>query len=351
METILVTGGTGYIGSHTCLKLLENNYKVIVFDSLINSSEIVINKLKDLLRHRINNIDERIIFFQGDIRNKESIEKIFEKYSIKKNFIKAVIHFAGLKSVSESIQNPILYWDVNIKGSINLLEVMQKYGCKNIIFSSSATIYSQKNKIPYNENGRLFPINPYGNTKLTIENLLKDIYNSQPKEWRICNLRYFNPLGAHPSGVIGENPKGIPNNIFPIILNVASNKLSKIQIFGNDWNTNDGTCIRDYIHVMDLAEGHIASLNYLLINNPQINNFNLGTGLGTSVLSLINTFEETNNIPIPYEFIRRREGDLPFVVADIKKSKEILNWVPKFNIKDMCKDGWKWKSLNPEGYQ
>ena len=351
MKTVLVTGGTGYIGSHTCITLLESGYKVIVFDSLINSHLEVIQKIKNLFDDKIPYIDKRIHFVQGDIRNKRNIDDLFRKFHNDNNNIDAVIHFAGLKSVRDSVKFPIKYWNVNMLGSLNLLEIMSKYSCRKIIFSSSATLYSQRNILPFKENGDLSPINPYGNTKLAVETLMGDLFNNGFSDWRICNLRYFNPIGAHPSGLIGENPIGRPNNIFPIILNVASKKLEGFQIYGKDWDTHDGTCIRDYIHVMDIAEGHVVSLNYLFNNDPQLISFNLGTGKGTSVLSLINTFEKVNNVRIPYEYVKKRQGDLPVIIADNLKAKKILNWEPKRNIEEMCKDGWKWKKQNINGYQ
>ncbi len=350
MKTILITGGAGYIGSHTCNILLENDFEIIVLDSLINSSISVIDNLKELLKKKISNIDEKLKFIKGDIRDKFFLEDIFKEFNSNDNKINAVIHFAGLKSVLNSINYPLDYWGVNIKGVINLLEIMDKYHCRNLIFSSSATIYSQENEMPLKENCSLSPINPYGKTKFTAESILEDLFKSNKDKWRICNLRYFNPIGAHPSGIIGENPVGIPNNIFPLILQTALKQKNKFQIFGGDWNTPDGTCIRDYIHIMDLAEGHMLALNYLLNNDPQLINFNLGTGKGTSVLSLINTFEEVNKINIPYEFAQRRRGDLPIVIADNKKAKDFLNWIPKKDIREMCKDGWKWSIQNPNGY-
>ena len=342
MKRILITGGAGYIGSHTCVELLENNFKIIVLDSLVNSSSTVIKKIKFLLKSKINNIEERMKFIKGDIRDQRLVKNIFKDAYIEGNSIEAVIHFAGLKSVEDSLNYPLKYWDTNLKGTINLLEIMQEYNCQNIIFSSSATIYSQQNDIPLKENSKLGPINPYGNTKLAIEIILEDLFNSMPNTWRICNLRYFNPIGAHPSGVIGEDPKGIPSNIFPVILNVASRKLKKLQIYGNDWNTSDGTCIRDFIHIVDLAQAHMFALNHLLDSKPKLINLNLGTGKGTTLLSLIKSFEEVNNLTVPYEFVNRRKGDLQTVIADNSKSKEILNWIPTRDIKEMCRDGWKW---------
>ena len=349
MKNILVTGGAGFIGSHTCLSLLENNNRIIVLDSFINSSFKSLEKVKFLLKKKSGNFEKNLDIFQGDIISHDFLYKLFEKI-YRENQIDAVIHFAGLKAVAESIRNPINYWETNVFGTINLLKIMDKFSCHNLIFSSSATVYSHNNKLPFDENSLLDPINPYGNTKLSVERLLKDTFNSSPNKWRICNLRYFNPIGAHPSGVIGENPNGEPNNIFPLILNAAFNDSNKFRVFGKDWDTKDGTCIRDYIHVMDLADGHMTSLNYLFKSPPQYININLGTGKGTSILELINAFESVNKVKIPYVFSERRSGDLPEIVADNKKAIELLNWIPKRNLYDMCKDGWNWKCNNPRGY-
>ena len=253
----------------------------------------------------------------------------------------AVLHFAGLKSVNESVSSPLEYWDSNLKGLITLLQSMNKYNCKTIIFSSSASIYDSKNEILLKETFPIKPINPYGRTKQTIEVILNDIFDSAPNEWRIANLRYFNPIGAHESGMIGESPLGIPNNIFPSINKVAEGKMDYISIYGNDWPTKDGTGVRDYIHVMDLAEGHLAALNFLKENETQIISINLGTGLGTSVLELINEFQDANNIKLPYKFIERRLGDVSSVIADNSLAIKLLNWVPKRSLKEMCIDGWK----------
>ena len=349
MDSVLVTGGCGYIGSHTVLSLLEKGLNVYVIDSFNNSSPFVITRLQNIFKNHKFKFSNNLYFIEGDIRNIADLEKVFLKTQENGQFITGVIHFAGLKAVEESLKNPLLYWDNNLVGTINLLKVMKKYDCKNLIFSSSATIYSNPSKKELKEDSLIQPINPYGRTKATVEVLLNDIFQSDNK-WKIINLRYFNPIGAHPSGEIGENPIGVPNNIFPLILKVASKKIAELKVYGNDWNTKDGTCIRDYIHVMDLADGHIAALNYLQNNKPQILNLNIGTGKGHSVLELINIFQEVNNIDVPYSFTKRREGDLEKIVADNSKILSTLNWFPKNSLEKMCIDGWNWHLMNPNGY-
>ena len=281
---ILVTGGAGFIGSHTCLSLLEKGYEVVVIDSFDNSQKKSLDRVIEILKLNtsIKKFDIKII--NADIRDEKALDKLFLDNQNLRKPIQAVLHFAGLKSVQESVFKPLHYWDVNVNGSINILRVMNRYKCRTIVFSSSATIYGFSKDKLITENTEIKPINPYGKNKLAIENLLNDIYNSQPGEWRIASLRYFNPIGAHPSGLIGESPIGVPSNIFPYITQVAAGKLEKLTIFGNDWPTLDGTAIRDYIHVMDLAEGHISALEYLNKNKNQIINLNLGTASGTSVL-------------------------------------------------------------------
>ena len=347
MNSILVTGGAGFIGSHTCILLLKKGYSVFILDSFINSSEKSIKKI--LLTLESENIDiyKKIYLIKGDIKIKDDIKKVFQlSLNIKKKII-AVIHFAGLKSVFDSILEPLNYWENNLYGTINLLAIMKKYKCKTIVFSSSAAIYKTQSKKLLNENDVCDPINPYGNSKLTIENVLKDVFKSEPLEWRVASLRYFNPIGAHEFGLLGEDPIGKPNNIFPQITKVAMGKLNNIQIFGSDWPTPDGTGVRDYIHVMDLAEGHLSALDYLINNKSQILSLNLGTGVGTSVLELINTFQEVNNIRVPYKFVGRRDGDNAIVVADNSLAKSVLHWAPKRNLEDMCRDGWNWQLKNP----
>ncbi len=350
MDKILVSGGAGFIGSHTCLALLEKGYEITVIDSYINSHKKSLQRVLDIVKknNRVENVSIDIEI--ADIRDKKSLEKLFIRYKDLGNPINAVIHFAGRKSVQESVLDPLLYWDVNVNGSINLLRVMDKYDCRTIVFSSSATIYGLSNSLPLKENSEIKPINPYGRTKVATEQILNDIYNNQTDKWKIANLRYFNPIGAHSTGMIGEAPIGIPNNIFPYITQVAAGILDELTIFGKDWPTLDGTCVRDYIHVMDLAEAHIKVLEFLLKAEPTYFNLNLGTGFGTSVLQLIKTFEKVNNVKIPYVFEERRIGDAPYVVADNSLSNSKINIIAKRNIEDMCRDGWKWKTLNPYGY-
>ena len=348
MNSILVTGGAGFIGSHTSLLLLEKGFVIFILDSFVNSSEKQIHKLLSILNNKGIDTNEKIYVIKGDIRNSADIEKVFlMSKKVNKN-IEAVIHFAGLKSVFDSMLQPIKYWENNLLGTINLLRIMKKYNCTNIVFSSSATVYKNKSNKLLNENDYCEPINTYGQTKLSIEKFLNDIYQSEPLKWRIACLRYFNPAGCHESGQLGEEPIGKPNNLYPLITRVANGILDKIKIFGSDWPTNDGTAIRDYIHVMDLAEGHCLVLEHLLDNKPQIITLNLGTGKGTSVLDLIRIFEKVNNVDIPFVFEDRRIGDNAFVVADNSLAKSILNWIPKKTIKDICRDGWNWQLKNPK---
>tara|TARA_B100000965_G_C19592608_1_gene758617 strand:+ start:1901 stop:2947 length:1047 start_codon:yes stop_codon:yes gene_type:complete len=345
---ILVTGGAGFIGSHTCLALIKKGYEVLVIDSYANSNEESIRRVIEIARSNDENV--RIDITKTDIRDELILDKLFSNSMLAGNPIDAVIHFAGLKSVKESVINPLLYWDVNVNGSINLFKVMNRYQCRTIVFSSSATIYGQSNDLLIKENKDINPINPYGRTKAVIEKILHDIFYSQPDKWKIANLRYFNPIGAHPSGKIGESPIGIPNNIFPYITQVAAGVRDKLTIFGNDWPTIDGTGVRDYIHVMDLSEGHILALEYLFKTQSQIINLNLGTGIGTSVLELVNTFKRVNNKNIPISFDQRRAGDCCRLVADNSLAVSCLEWAPKRSLEEMCIDGWQWQLSNPQGY-
>tara|TARA_B100000700_G_C15046562_1_gene858243 strand:+ start:524 stop:1579 length:1056 start_codon:yes stop_codon:yes gene_type:complete len=350
MNRILVTGGAGFIGSHTCLLLLDKGYELIVIDSFVNSNPESLKRVSEICKLKEKSIESNLQVFNVDLRDKQKLEDIFKYYQDQEKNIEAVIHFAGLKSVSESISSPLYYWDMNVNSTINLLDIMDKYECRNIVFSSSATIYEASNKYLINEKDNLNPINPYGTNKVAIEQLLTDLYNSSSNKWRIANLRYFNPIGAHESSLIGEAPVGVPNNLFPLITQVAIGIKKELTIFGNDWPTPDGTGVRDYLHVMDLAEGHIKALKYLLENNSQIININLGTGNGTSVLELLNTFQQVNNIDIPYVFMERRKGDLARVVADNSLAISLLKWNPKMSLEKMCIDGWKWQIQNPRGY-
>ena len=350
MKTILITGGCGFIGSHTCLIFLRKGYEVYVVDSFKNSSPESLKKTILILKNEGINCEENLHLFNFDIRNENKIDALFLTAIENNRPIEAVIHFAGLKSVSESKLDPLFYWENNVVGTISLLNVMKKYNCKKIVFSSSATVYKFKSDNLLKESDSCDPINPYGNTKLTIENILSDLYKSAPSQWKIICLRYFNPVGAHESGLIGENPLQNFNNIYPQITKVALGKQDKIKIFGSDWPTVDGTGVRDYIHVMDLAEGHLNALHYLTGQNPQIIRINIGTGKGHSVLQLIKTFERANNVKIPFSFEDRREGDNAIVVADNSLAKKLLNWEPKRNLTDICKDGWNWQKKNPNGF-
>ena len=349
MKRILVTGGSGFIGSHTCCALLEDNYDLLVIDSLVNSSFKSIERIKKIFMDKKIDISENLNFIKGDLRDKNFIDSVFEKAIKEKKPIEGVVHFAGLKVVSESILKPLVYWENNLIGSLNLIRSMEENNCKNIVFSSSAAVYGTSTVDLVNENSKVCPINPYGSTKLAVENILNNIFTDKSKKWKIAILRYFNPIGAHHTGLLGENPLQKPNNIFPIIINAAyENK--PMKVFGKDWSTHDGTCIRDYIHVVDLANVHVKALNYLIKNQRELITLNIGTGKGISVLDLINTFQETNNVEVPFVFDKRRAGDLGRLVADNSKAKNILNWYPQNCLEEMCLNGWKWKCLNPNGY-
>ena len=349
MKTILVTGGCGFIGSHTCLTLLQNNYKVIIIDSNHNSSPFVIERILKIGKLEKKDFLENLKFYKGDIRDKNLLKKVFSDVHNGGEYISSVIHFAGLKSVEESVINPLLYWNNNLIGSLTLFSVMEEYQCRSIVFSSSATIYEKNDGQLLNENFDLMPANPYGETKLTIEKVLSNLFQSF-KKWNIANLRYFNPIGAHPSGLIGENPLNVPNNLFPYICKVASGEYPVLKIFGNDWPTRDGTCIRDYIHVMDLAEAHYKAILFLENNRNQLINLNIGTGKGSTVMELVNTFMKVNKCNIPFTFESRRNGDITSLVADNKLVKDKLKWLPQRNISEMCRDGWNWQKNNPKGF-
>lgn len=323
---ILVTGGTGYIGSHTVVELLNSNYEVIVIDNFSNSKKEVIDKIKS-----ITNKD--FTFYEGDVCNKDLLRKIFTE-----NEIDAVIHFAGYKAVGESVQKPIMYYRNNIDSTLSLIEVMNEFDCKKIVFSSSATVYGSPKNLPIKEDFPLSTTNPYGSTKLMIENILRDLYISD-NNWSIALLRYFNPIGAHSSGLIGEDPQGIPNNLMPYIVKVANKELKELSIFGNDYDTPDGTGVRDYIHVVDLAKGHIKAIEKV-IKDKGIDAYNLGTGIGYSVLDIVTTFEKVNNIKVPYKIVERRSGDIAACYADPNYALEKLNWKAEKGIEEMCKDSY-----------
>ena len=350
INRVIVTGGAGFIGSHTCLSLLERGYKVIVLDSFANSSLKSINRIKEILSKYKSKLNYDLSIYEGTLVDKKFIEKVFSEVHSNYGNIDAVIHFAGLKSVKESVKYPHLYWQENLISTINLVGVMNSFYCNKLVFSSSATIYKYKEIELISEDSEIEAINPYGNTKLVIEKFLLDMFNSSADKWKIFNLRYFNPIGAHPSGLIGEAPKGEPNNIFPLIMNTAAKEKKCLKVFGNDWPTKDGTCIRDYIHVMDVAEGHIRALNYLENASSNVYNVNLGTGKGASVLDLINVFQKTNNVKVNYLFTGRRLGDVHQVVANNFYARKLLNWFPSRTLEEMCKDGWNWKLKNPDGY-
>ncbi len=334
---ILVTGGAGYIGSHTCVELLNENYEVVVLDNLSNSSEKSLTRVKNIT-------GKSLAFYKADLLNKKQIIAVFSDHKID-----AVIHFAGLKAVGESVSIPLKYFHNNITGTLNLLAVMNDFNVKNIVFSSSATVYGDPASLPIKEDFPLSATNPYGRTKLMIEEILRDLYRSD-KDWNIALLRYFNPVGAHKSGEIGEDPCGIPNNLVPYISQVALGFLPWLSVFGNDYDTPDGTGIRDYIHVVDLALGHIKTLPKLF-NGPGLLIYNLGTGAGYSVLEMIKGFEAASNQKIPYKIVERRPGDIAACWADPAKAKEELGWKANKTLADMCKDTWNWQKKNPKGYK
>ena len=334
---ILVTGGAGYIGSHTVIELQNAGYDVVVMDNLSNSSEVALERVQEIT-------GKPLTFYKADILDREATEEIFSKEKIE-----AVIHFAGLKAVGESVQKPWEYYNNNITGTLILLDVMRKHNVKNIIFSSSATVYGEPEKVPVTEETpKGSCTNPYGWTKSMLEQILTDIQKADPS-WNVILLRYFNPIGAHKSGKIGENPNGIPNNLMPYITQVAVGKLPKLGVFGNDYPTPDGTCIRDYIHVLDLATGHVKALERLK-KNAGLDIYNLGTGIGYSVLDVIHNFEAATGITIPFEFKPRRAGDIPVNYSNADKAWKELGWKAQYGIKEMCEDSWRWQSSNPNGY-
>lgn len=337
MNTILLTGGTGFIGSHTVLDLLKKDYRIVVIDNLRNSKLESIKRAEQIA-------GKKVIFHKIDLLDKPSLTELFREYSFD-----GVIHFAGLKSVGESVNKPLLYYTNNITGTLNLCEAMQNTGVKNLVFSSSATVYGNPEESPLTEESTLCAVNPYGQTKLTIEYILKDLYQAD-NQWNIILLRYFNPVGAHESGLIGEDPNGIPNNLMPFITQVAVGKLDKLSIFGGDYPTHDGTGIRDYIHVADLANGHLKALEKLR-EKPGLETYNLGTGSGSSVLDVINAFERANGVQVPYKIAPRRPGDAAICYADVSKAERELGWKTERDLEAMCRDAWNWQKKNPNGYE
>ncbi|WP_201629264.1 UDP-glucose 4-epimerase GalE [Psychrobacter maritimus] len=341
---ILVTGGAGYIGSHTCIALHQAGYDIVVYDNLSNSSREAINRVSTL-------IGQPIEFIEGDIRDTELLRQVFTKHEFF-----GVIHFAGLKAVGESVAKPLLYYNNNVSGTITLLEAMAEANVKNLVFSSSATVYGDPEVLPIDETSPRSCTNPYGQSKLTVEHILEELAATNDG-WNLIPLRYFNPVGAHPSGQIGEDPNDIPNNLMPYISQVAVGKLEKLSIFGNDYPTVDGTGVRDFIHVTDLAQGHVAALNYLQkqVGQDKYSSIgflpiNLGTGKGTSVLELVTAFSKVSGQDILYQFDARRAGDIASCYASADKAKELLGWEAKLSINEMCQDTWRWQSMNPNGY-
>jgi len=335
---ILVTGGAGYIGSHTVVELQNAGYDVVVLDNLSNSSEKSLERVEEIT-------GKKVPFYKADIRDKKALEEIFAKEQFD-----SCIHFAGLKAVGESVEKPLEYYENNIAGTLNLVEVMREHGCKNIIFSSSATVYGEPAMIPITEEcpkGQC--TNPYGWTKSMLEQILSDMQHADP-EWNVVILRYFNPIGAHKSGRIGENPNGIPNNLMPYITQVAVGKREELGVFGNDYNTHDGTGVRDYIHVVDLAVGHVKALKKIE-EKAGLKIYNLGTGQGYSVLDIVKNFEKANDLKIPYSIKARRPGDIDTCYSDATKAKEELGWVAENGIMEMCEDSWRWQKNNPNGYE
>ena len=334
---VLVTGGAGYIGSHTVVLLIEEGHEVIVFDNFCNASKESIRRVEKI-------VGQEITLIEGDIRNREDLHQVFNAHNID-----AVIHFAGLKAVGESVEQPLKYYDNNVNGTAVLCEVMAEHNCKSIVFSSSATVYGDPHTTPITEDFPLSATNPYGRSKLFVEEILRDVYVAD-NEWKVVLLRYFNPVGAHKSGTIGEDPNGIPNNLMPFISQVAVGKREFLSVFGDDYDTIDGTGVRDYIHVVDLAEGHVKALDKIE-NFSEVMTINLGTGKGYSVLEMVKAFEKASGKKVPYQIAPRRAGDIATCFADSSYAKEVLGWEATKGIDEMCEDSWRWQSMNPSGYR
>ncbi|MDY0211835.1 MAG: UDP-glucose 4-epimerase GalE [Desulfuromonadaceae bacterium] len=337
---VLVTGGAGYIGSHTMVELLEGGHEVICVDNLVNSSPVALERVEEIT-------GGKVVFYPYDVRDKDKLTQVFSTHAVD-----AVIHFAGHKAVGESVAQPLEYYDNNLCSTLVLCEVMGAHGCKNLVFSSSATVYGDPASVPVAEGAPLGPTNPYGRTKLMIEQILMDLHSSDPA-WNLVLLRYFNPVGAHPSGLIGEDPHGIPNNLVPFVAQVAVGKREHLSVFGNDYPTPDGTGVRDYVHVVDLARGHLSALERGLPEagrKEQVLTLNLGTGRGYSVLEVVRTFESASGRAVPYQIVARRPGDIAVCYADPALARTLLGWEAKFNLERMCGDAWRWQKNNPDGY-
>jgi len=362
LATVLITGGAGFIGSHTCLVLIGAGHRVVVVDNLQNSSVEALHRVAELCslspdhasghqEWRSASGESQLIFINGDIRSPVDLDLAFRSGGPgDSSDITAVLHFAGLKAVGDSIHQPLSYWHVNVEGTRCLLEAMRRHGCRTIVFSSTAALYGVPEALPIPESACIQPANPYGQTKAAVEQLLADVAQSEPG-WRMARLRYFNPVGAHPSGCIGEDPNGVPSNLFPLITQVAMGIRPHVKIFGSDWPTPDGTGIRDFIHVMDLAEGHRQALDVLLASDEQILTLNLGSGQGHSVLEMIQAFERINGCLVAYEFAPRRPGDVAESVADPSAAKHLLGWSTTRSLEDICRDGWAWRQRNRNGYR
>lgn len=339
---VLVTGGAGFIGSHTVVELLQGGYQVVIVDDLSNASEKVLDRIDQIVGEEAS---ARLSFYRADVNDRDAIEAIFDD-----NDIDRVIHFAGFKAVGESVSKPIEYYSNNLGNTLTLVDVMREHGCKSIIFSSSATVYGDPDSLPITEaSPKKACTNPYGWTKWMVEQILCDLHTADP-EWNVVLLRYFNPIGAHPSGLMGEDPKGIPNNLLPYVAQVAVGKREVVHVYGNDYDTPDGTGVRDYIHVMDLASGHAAALAWMN-GRTGVEVFNLGTGRGTSVLQIVKAFSTACGRELPYQIDPRRPGDVTANYADCAKARELMGWEAKYDIDDMCRDSWNWQSHNPDGYE